>query len=241
MQADLKVRLYVLRPKGPPLRSPLLNLAEEFTFIEHIGASRTVSGDEDPHFLFMSTVIVEAAGGMTHVLAGLQTDFFAVLPCLGTFARVPRPLQHDTVPFVRVGVRPAHGVRWESVDRQVEPGFAGIALEHCRLYAQLVAFGRVPLELVDVGSDELARRERAELGLTIGAWRRRLLRVQRHGRGDQRKGCPRCNSRNLHETPLWRDYIRAVKSQNPNPKSKLTGHRDSETQRTRFTSESLRL
>src|SRR6185503_16209215 len=106
------------------------------------------------------------------------------LPGFGAFARVPRPLQHDAVPLVRVRMWPAHRVRRKSVDRQVEPRLAGISLENGGLHAELVPLGRIPLELVDVEADELARWKRAELGLTIGARRRRLLRVQRHGRGD---------------------------------------------------------
>src|SRR4030095_12607590 len=117
----------------------------------------------------MSTVIVEAAGGMTHVLAGLQTDFFAVLPRLRTFARVPHPLQHDAVPLVGMRMRPAHRGRRGSVDRQRETGLAGIAFKDGGLHAKLVALGRIPLELVDVGADELTRRERTELRPTLCA------------------------------------------------------------------------
>src|SRR5262245_5116304 len=198
MQADLKVRLYVL-----------FDLAEQFAFIEYVGSRRAVSGDEDPHFLFMSTVIVEATGGMAHEFAWLQTDLSCVLPRFRAFTRVPRPLQHHAVPLVGMGMRPAHRVGRESVDRQIEPGLARIAFEHHRLHTQFVPLGRVPLELVDVGAHELARRERAELRLTIGARRRRLLSVQRNRRSDQRNGSPRCNSRNFHGTPSRRDYIRA--------------------------------
>src|SRR5262245_41489047 len=197
------------------------NLPEQLSFIDHVGARGAVAGNKHPHFFVVRTVIVQATGGMAHEFAGFQPDFFRVLPRFGAFARVPRPLQHDAVPLVRVCVRPAHRVRRESVDRQVEAGLAGIAFEDDGLHAKLVPLGRIPLELVDVGSDELARWERAELRLTIGAWRRRLLRVERHSRGDQRNGRPRCRCRNLHGTPLSRDYIRAVKSQTPNPKPQI--------------------
>src|SRR6476620_5339217 len=102
---------------------------------------------------------------MTHVLAGLEADFLTVLPRLGSLARVPGALQHHAVALVGVCVRPAHRVGGESVDRQVKTWLRRIAFKDGGLHAKFVAFGRSPFELVDVGADELARRERAELRL----------------------------------------------------------------------------
>src|SRR5947207_1051519 len=102
---------------------------------------------------------------MSHELAGLEADLFPVLPGLRSFAGVPGALQHDAVAFVRMRVRAAHCVRRELVDRQVEAGLRWIAFEHGGLHTELVALGRVPLELVGVEPDELARRVRAELRL----------------------------------------------------------------------------
>src|SRR6185436_20962383 len=109
-------------PEGPSLRSAstvLFDLAEQFALVEHVGAGRPITGNEHPHFFIMGAVVVQAARRMTHELAGFQTDFFAVLPGLGAFARVPRSPQHDAVPLVGVRVRAAHRVGRESVDRQV--------------------------------------------------------------------------------------------------------------------------
>ena len=128
---------------------------------------------------------------MTHVLAGLEPDFLRRLPRLGSLAGVPRALDHDAVPLVRVRVRPAHHARRKSIDREIEARLRRVAFEDRGLHAKLVVLGRVPLELVDVEPDEFARRERAELGLPIRARARRAARRRPCGAACERLCRPR--------------------------------------------------
>src|SRR5713226_2560789 len=113
----------------------------------------------------MRAVVMKSAGWVTHVLAGLQSNFLGGLPCPGPLTREPRPLDHDAMPLVGMRMRPAHDSRGKPVDREIEAGLRRVALEHRGLHAELVVLGRRPLELVDIEPDELARRKRPELRL----------------------------------------------------------------------------
>src|SRR6266571_3151 len=124
----------------------------------------------------MRAVVVKPAGWMPHVLTGLQSELLCRRPFLRPLAGVPRALQHDAVPLVRMRMRPAHHARGKLVDREIETGIRRIAFEDSRLHAKLVVLRSVPLQVVEVQADEFPIGKRAGLRLPVCAWSRGLLR-----------------------------------------------------------------
>jgi hypothetical protein len=145
--------------------------SKQFAAVDNLRVRRSITADGDPRVLIQSPVVVWAAFGMAHEVAGLQGDGLRGTENFA-FVGIPGPAKHEHIALVRVIVRTAHDACRKVIDRQVVAGLRRIAFNDCGFDSEGISFGGPPGQLVELDADKRpfgeSRRQR-QRGLT---WRR---------------------------------------------------------------------